>query len=165
MMTSPNRWQSVHVFYYDEHKDDLILNAVRPLMSDMSGKIDRAFFVRHWLRGPHLRLRFEATDAQLVGVVPPLIEQHIAGYLHAHPSTTTLDEQALRPIYERLAEEEAEEGPVLPLYLDNSIHYMNYDRRLHVLHHPVLAEIIEDFYTDTNDLVFAMLEAVRARQS
>ncbi len=155
------RWQSAHVYYFDENKNDLILDGIRPLFQKTRAVSERHFFVRHWLRGPHLRLRFFCTDEQFAQQIRPLLESEIGAYLRHRPSRTLLEEEKLRPVYERLAAQEQEEGPVWPLYPDNSLQYIPYDNRLQVLDSPALVSLLEDFYVDTNELAFAMLDYLR----
>lgn len=161
MPVSQRQWHNVHVYYFSDNQDYLILDAIRPLFAQLTDQIEQAFFVRHWLRGPHLRLRFVASDAQIARLISPAIERHVSTYLCAHPSTTTIDIQQMLPIYEALAEQEGEAGPFVPLQPNNSIMVMPYEQRLHAVHRPELLDIIEDFYVQTNELVFAMLDAIR----
>lgn len=158
-------WQSVHVYYYDEQKDALLLDCIQPLFAQARPITPRLFFVRHWLRGPHLRLRFYCPPTQFAAVLKPLIESTVGSYLRQHPSTTRLDEEQLKPLYATLARQEQEIGPLFPLYPDNSIQYLPYDRRLQVLGSEALASLLEDFYVDTNDLAFAMLAYLRQGHS
>jgi hypothetical protein len=158
-MSNEARWHNVHVYFYDDDKDDLILDGVRPLFASFSPR--PSFFVRHWLRGPHVRLRFFTTSDDFDRVITPAINEQMGGWLAAHPSMTHLDEAALLSTYEQLAEREREPGPVLPLYPDNSIQYLPYDRRFDVLGSEAAASMLEDFYVDTTELTFAMLEHIR----
>ncbi|WP_052889351.1 thiopeptide maturation pyridine synthase [Thermogemmatispora carboxidivorans] len=158
-------WQSAHVYYYDEQKDALLLDCIQPLFAQARPITPRLFFVRHWLRGPHLRLRFYCSSMQFAATLKPLIESTVGGYLRQHPSTTRLDEEQLKPLYATLARQEQETGPLFPLYPDNSIQYLPYDRRLQVLGSEALASLLEDFYVDTNDLAFAMLAYLRQGHS
>ncbi|RAQ94250.1 thiopeptide maturation pyridine synthase [Thermogemmatispora tikiterensis] len=151
-------WQSVHVYYYAEQQNDaLLLDCIQPLFVQARPITTRLFFVRHWLRGPHLRLRFYCSPTQFAVALKPLIESIVGSYLRQHPSSAHLDEEQLKGLYATLARQEKEAGPFFPLYPDNSIQYLPYDRRLHVLGSEALASLLEDFYVDTNDLAFAML--------
>lgn len=161
MDTTNKKWHNVAIYYYEEDKDQLILDGIQPLFQSLAPTVERAFFVRHWLRGPHLRLRFFATDEQFTETIKPAIEEQIGRYLREYPSTTTLDEESLRPVYQKLAKSEQEKGAILPLYPNNSIQYTPYDRRLHVLKGDFVADLIDNFYVETNDLTFRMLEHVR----
>ena len=70
--------------------------------------------LRHWQRGPHLRLNIRASDRDWTRVVQPAINEVIGGYLAAHPSTAQLDEAAMLPQHELLAMLEEEHGPLTP---------------------------------------------------
>lgn len=156
---------SACVYYYDEQKDHLLLDCIQPLFTTLAPVVEKAFFVRHWLRGPHVRLCFLTTDKLFHGAVRPAIEEQVGSYLRVHPSHAAIDAEKMRPVYESLAELEQERGPILPLSANNSLHYIPYERRLHVLKSGLVAEVIERFYAEANDLAFRMLEAVRQGQN
>lgn len=146
-------WHSVHVAYHDDNCDDLLLTAVRPVLAGVPG----SYFVRHWQRGPHLRLNFP--DEQ--DVTDLLIHEHVGGYLTEHPSTVEIDPAALLPLHRSLAQREVVDGPLMPWYLNNSIQAAGYDDRADALGGRAAAELLVRFYVDTNGVVFEMLEDVR----
>lgn len=157
-------WQSVHLYYYAENKDDLLLDCIRPLFQQASHIAPRAFFTRHWLRGPHIRLRFACSDEQFQRELKPLLETTIRAYLQQHPSQTHLDEDRLRDQHLLLASQEKEDGPLFPFYPDNTIQYIPYDPRINVLGSPLMSSILDDFYVGSTPLAFSMLEALRQGQ-
>jgi len=150
----------VHVYYYDDDKTDLVLDAVRPLFQGLAPGV-RAYYVPHWLKGPHLRLNFEADQRIHDELVLPAVREVVGGFLRGRPSTAVADPQRLHTQHKRLAELEQERGALLPLLPDNSIHEADYDQRLHVLGTTDTAELLADFYADTTQLAFDMTEAVR----
>jgi hypothetical protein len=156
------RWHSAHIYYYDsDGLDDLILGAVRPLFDSLPRGADRAYFVRHWLRGPHVRAHVRADDATFETEVRPLVETTIRGYLRRRPSADgSASERELRS-HERLAELENEAGPLTPWFPDNSIQYLPYDRRLHVLGTEEAADLLADFHTETTPLAFEIIDSAR----
>ncbi|QUQ68706.1 thiopeptide maturation pyridine synthase [Kutzneria sp. CA-103260] len=154
------RWHSVHVYYYDADKTDLVLDAVRPLFQKLPAGV-RAYYVPHWLRGPHLRLNFEADQRMYDEGVLPAVSEVVGGFLRDRPSTAVVDPQQLHAQHTRLAELEQERGELLPLRPDNSMHEAYYDQRLHVLGTTATADLLADFYVDTTPLAFEMAEAVR----
>lgn len=159
-MTDEAGWHNVAVYYYDdERRDDLILDCVRPLFASLAPR--PSFFVRHWLRGPHLRLRFHTTADDVDRVVVPAVADQVGGWLAAYPSKACLDETALLTTHEWLAKREREPGPLSPFYPDNSIHCLPCDRRIEVLGSEAAASLLEDFYVATTDLAFAMLDQIR----
>jgi lantibiotic biosynthesis dehydratase-like protein len=150
-------WHSIHVYHYDEDKDRLVVEAVGPALRSVAAD---GYFVRHWRRGPHLRLNIRAEDKEYRRAVRPVVVDVVGRYLDRRPSTAVLDEQALRPLHEALARAERDDGPRSPWLPDNSIHDAEYDARLHVLGDPAAAELLADFYVATNDIAVAMAERV-----
>jgi hypothetical protein len=153
-------WTELQLHYHEENKDSLILDLVRPLMQSLEPELERVFFVRHWIRGPHLRLRFLGDPVHFERELRPQIDARVAAYLEANPSRSVLDEARLLPMHQRLASTEMESGALTPFYPNNSWHFGDYDRRTHAMPETV-ADLIEGFYSETNELVFAMLEHVR----
>src|SRR5437667_9667145 len=103
-MSQEPRWRTVCVHYYDTAAaGDLILDGVRPLFAELP---DAAHFLRHWRRGPHLRLNVRTTEERMDHVVLPAVNRVIGGFLQQRPSTVTLDVAALLPEHRRLAERE-----------------------------------------------------------
>ncbi|AHH96962.1 hypothetical protein GCM10010174_73790 [Kutzneria viridogrisea] len=154
-------WRSVHVYYYEDRKYDLVLDAVRPLFQRLGPEI-RAYHVPHWLRGPHLRLNFHTGSRQYADLVLPAVHEVIGGYLAEHPSTAVYDKEEMLAGHRLLIESEQERGQLEPLAEDNSLHEAPYDQRLHVLGSTEAASLLADFYVDTTELTFAMTEALRS---
>lgn len=155
-------WHSAHIYYYAPDKDALILDAIRPLMHQLLPVVVRAYVVRHWRQGPHLRLHVRCDAGTWTSTVAPQLEQSIGSYLRAYPSTAVLDERAEAPIHALLAEREQENGPLSPWYPDNSIQYQPYDPRLHVLGHQEVADLVTDYLAESTELLFDMLAHVRS---
>jgi len=155
-------WHTLCVSYYDEHaQSDLLLDAVRPLFAEVSGEVAAAYFVRHWRRGPHLRLNFRTTGERMREVVRPAVDRRVGAFLRDHPSTSAVDPESLLPTYRRLAEIEQEDGPLWPPRPDNHVCTEPYDSRAHVLGGQEASELFADFYTTANAAAFAALDAVR----
>ncbi|MFJ6658859.1 thiopeptide maturation pyridine synthase [Streptomyces sp. NPDC091377] len=154
-------WRSIQIRYYDEAKDDLILDAVRPLLADLDGRVRRPHFVRHWRRGPHLRLSLQAGDAVWHDEVLPEATGRLGRYLKEHPSTTVLDEAALAEPHRLLAIRESDHGPLRPWYPDNTLQTEPYEDRRHVLRSQRLIDLFDTFHAQSTALAFPTLEAVR----
>ncbi|MEV5409921.1 thiopeptide maturation pyridine synthase [Thermopolyspora sp. NPDC052614] len=154
------RWHSAHVFYYDgDATDALLLNGVRPLITALRERgVSDAYFVRHWLRGPHVRVHVRTDPATWERTVRPLVDEIIGGYLRAHPSARTLDLEQEQRAHAWLAELEQEDGPLTPWFPDNSIQYLPYDRRLHVLGTEEAADHLAGFHVETTPLAFRILQ-------
>jgi hypothetical protein len=152
-------WRSFHVHYFDD-QDDLIAHAVGPLLERLAGDVPQAYHVRHWRRGPHLRLNFRADTATFERVVRPAVAEVVGGYLAARPSTAVLDEQRLLPLHAALAEVEEDPGPRSPFRPDNTIHEEPYDRRAHAVGGEQAADLLADFYLATQPIALSMARDV-----
>lgn len=153
-------WRSARIYYYEPDKTGLILDAVWPLFENLHGHVHGAYVLRHWRRGPHLRLNIKADRRAWTRTIQPAIDEVIGGYLAAHPSTAPIRERT-SPVRQNRTQL-AERGRVAPWFPDNTIQYAPYDDRPHVLTDPVAADMLSAFYTDTTPLLFQMLKRVRA---
>ncbi|PJN01608.1 hypothetical protein CG740_17585 [Streptomyces sp. CB01201] len=157
------QWRAAHIAYFGDDTDHLILHAVRPVIERCAGQVESAYVLRHWRRGPHLRLVVRASAAVFDDLVVPAVSELIGGHLKERPSSAPpLDEAALLPLHRRLAAAEREPGPLTPFYPDNSISWEEHDRRVDVLGCPVGADELALFYERTNGLLFEHLESVAA---
>ncbi|HEY4459204.1 MAG TPA: thiopeptide maturation pyridine synthase [Pseudonocardiaceae bacterium] len=155
-------WRSVNVFHHDSDRTDLLLDAVRPFIAAISPYVDRVYYQPHWRRGPHVRIPIQASDEVFDEIVTPAIAEILIGYLHSCPSTVVLDERVAHEQHVRLAEFERERGPLTPWAPNNSVEIGEHDRRIEVLGGEATADLLADYYVDTNDVVFDILDWVRA---
>ncbi len=154
-------WRTVNVFHHDQDRTDLLLGAVRPFIAAVAPAADRVYFQPHWRRGPHVRIPIQASPEVFDDVVAPAVADVLEPYLRAHPSTVLLDEQAAHAEHVRLAGQESERGPLTPWAPNNTVETEPYDRREYVLGGPAAADLLADYYVDTTDLVFDVLDWIR----
>jgi hypothetical protein len=155
-------WATTYVHYYQLDKTALLLDAVRPLFARLAGIVPRAYFVRHWRFGPHLRLRFGTDPATYEATVRPLVAEIIGRHLAAAPSRVVVDETELLRQHRRLAQLESERGELSPYQPDNSIRH---SARAPLGSDPDderVQRALADFYVDTTPLAFRMLATTRA---
>ncbi|MBF9133682.1 hypothetical protein I0C86_32815 [Plantactinospora sp. S1510] len=156
------RWHTVHIAYHDADKDGLLLDAVRPVLAGLGADAAESYVVRHWRRGPHLRLNVRTDEETWRSRVWPAIETTVGAYLRSHPSRTVLDQDAALERHRVLALQEHERGPLTPWYPNNSIVAEEFDSRRHVLGSDEAVELLTDFYRDATGALFDMLGHVRA---
>lgn len=154
-------WRGLQIRYYDQDKDGLILDCVRPLVRRLDGLVHRPYIVRHWRQGPHLRLNFRASPRDWEREILPVATETITRYLREHPSTTRLDEHEHLAAHRLLAVREHETGPLSPWYPDNSLQAEPYDDRMHVFGGTVLANLIDEAAADSTLLAFGTLDRIR----
>jgi hypothetical protein len=156
MTTGRTSWPGYRVYYFDrERTDALLLDGVRPALAPAG---DRWFFVRHWHRGPHLKICLLLDDDEARQVTEP-IRRGVADYLESRPSRARLDGPTVLAAHRVLAETEHIDEPLTPLATDNTVVAAAYDRRLEILGGAEAADLFEDFYRATNQPVFTALRA------
>lgn len=160
-MTAPTR-HSVHVHHHGPDTDRLLVEAVRPLVVDLDRLGCQPWFVRHWRRGPHLRLTVRADEAALRDVVLPAVRAHLDPALAARP-VTPVEVDAVLPLHRRLAELELDDGPLVPWYPDNSWHLAPYDERLAVHGTAEASALTASFLHETNADAFTLVDEALAR--
>jgi hypothetical protein len=87
-------WRAYHLHYHGD-LDRLLAELVRPLLAELlgRGRVDRFYFVRYGLGGPHLRLRLRWTEEPRTREV----ERAARRFFTRRPSTRSLsDEEVLR---------------------------------------------------------------------
>jgi len=163
-MDDQHQWWTVCISYHDERGfDDLVLDAVRPLFDEHAG--DRAiggvYYLRHWRRGPHLRLNVSTTAGHLRQAVLPAVHRHAGRFLQAHPSGATLDLATLAPEFLRLARAEQDDGPLWPIRPDNSVVVEPYDSRAAVLGGDAADRFVAAFHVAATPPAFAATARIR----
>ncbi|MEU4424450.1 thiopeptide-type bacteriocin biosynthesis protein [Actinoplanes sp. NPDC024001] len=80
-------WLSLHAFYAAD-EDRLLVDGVAPLIRSLRERrlIERYFFIRYWLEGPHVRLRLRPAAGVAADDLAAEVETRIAAYLARHPS-------------------------------------------------------------------------------
>jgi hypothetical protein len=161
-MTRGKTWRGAHLFYHEEDLDLLVLEVVRPLFERAGAELGERFFVRHWQRGPHVRVWFRVGEPVYSARLRPLFDEVAGEFFARNPSRSVLDERQLRPLHELLARREQVSGELFPLMPNNSVQHLAYESRAAVLGGRGAEQLIGRFYVETNDLVFAMLDRIRA---
>nr|ACS83769.1 hypothetical protein [Nonomuraea sp. WU8817] len=149
-------WRRVDVAYHDPDLDGLIL-ATRPLLAGTPG---RGWFQRHWVRGPHLELWFDAAQPSW-----ERIRDVLEPWLRVNPSRARIDRDRLLAQHRHLAAAERIDEPLLPFYADNTLHRAAPRSRAHVLGGPAAEELFHDFHTTASAVAYDELDAVRAGES
>lgn len=129
------------------------------------GEHAEGYFLRHWLRGPHLRLNFRCAPDAFDSAVAPSVHRAIGEYLRTNPSTRHIDVESMRPLHERLAELESVTGPLEPWFPDNSIDVVDYEDRSAVMFTQDAVDLLHKSYLATTELAFRVLDRVRQRRA
>jgi len=102
-------WIAFHLHYHAD-LDRLLTAFVRPLLTELvaAPSIDRSFFVRYALGGPHLRLRLRVLDGQ-ESAVRALVTARAAAFFHEAPSTPSMPVEAIHRINQSILATDANE--------------------------------------------------------
>ena len=127
-------WVALHVFYASD-ANPILVEAVRPLVAELRRDelIDHWFFIKYWMEGPHLRVRFRPTRPELREEVTSRATAALEAFLVRRPALYDTDIDGLGDIYkkmyiaeygeQRFAEEYGVDG-VMPFRPNNSVALM-----------------------------------------
>lgn len=113
-------WASFHL-YYHENQDRLLLGLIDPLVGSLlaSGLIDRFFFVRYPLGGPHVRLRLRCRPGSAESVAAAVNAQ-AEEFLRTQPSWRSLEREVIRKHNGSLLAQDPQEDDAA-VYPDNFV--------------------------------------------
>ena len=111
-------WRAHHFFYHGD-LDVALKHFVRPAAAELTERrlIDRFFFIRYTLGGPHLRLRYRLTAEE--PAVDEVLHGAAARFLERWRSESTLDPERIRQESRAILDSISEESELL--YEDNSL--------------------------------------------
>lgn len=153
-------WKMICVYYYEDNKEHLLLQGVRPVLRALreGQDVKRCYVRRHWKYGPHLELYLDVEEGPFYDKVLPFVQEQIGAYLHEHPSQRALDAAQYLEQSKVLGAWELEPGPYEPLEPDNTIMERPYVRKSEVLNGENVIENIEDFLGETVEVMFDVIE-------
>lgn len=158
-------WCWLRAYYFEDCKDDLILNAVWPAVLEIKAA-DRqvmAYFERDWIGGPNILLGFNRSYSDLV---EPLTvgTRRIRDYIDKHPSRTEISSDEFKRRTQRLAILEARDpGDVASAIQPNNTVLTDCKEPFSPLLSPgALRQSVREFLCSSSSIVVGWLELVRA---
>lgn len=160
-------WVALHVFYASD-ANPILVEAVRPLVEELRRDelIDRWFFIKYWMEGPHLRVRFHPARPELREEVTSRATAALEAFLARRPALYDTDIDGLGDIYkkmyiaeygeQRFVEEYGVDG-VMPFRPNNSVALMPYEQEFDRYGGPVGMELAEWHFQHSSDLVAKLL--------
>ncbi|HHO53645.1 MAG TPA: hypothetical protein ENK18_22935 [Deltaproteobacteria bacterium] len=152
-------WSCLHV-YYGEPQDRLLCEAVAPLVLELRSGLRGWFFLRYWMGGPHLRLRF-ALDPDGSGGRLEAIQGQLEGYIERHPCP--LLEQPTEPSRAAYASLAALEGlsdaEASASILQNCVQPMPYEPELAKYGGEAGVAIAEELFVVSSDISLEVIAA------
>ncbi|MCY9160073.1 hypothetical protein MOF25_06960 [Bacillus atrophaeus] len=153
-------WKAIRLYYYDNY-DHLISKLVPKLFPNSSvfrsipDLINRFYFTRHWIGGPHIRLNFELNDDKNWKSLYKIISCQIERFLMEYPSKSTLVDgnwDKYTSTLLKLEQQKTHENET-KLHPDNFWKLDEYSIRFSMYGGEKGAQLAEDFYSDTTGIV------------
>jgi hypothetical protein len=166
-------WISMHIFY-SSNANPIIVDCLGPLISLLRehGLIQRYFFIKYWMEGPHVRLRLLPAEGVEEEEVKRVIEPIIDEYLRRRPALYELDPEQFRAFHkdmfvaeygeDKWVEEYGEEGE-MPLRPNNSFHHIEYEPEYARYGGIDGMEVAEWHFEKSSDIVMRLLRDTNAR--
>ncbi|MET9693220.1 lantibiotic dehydratase C-terminal domain-containing protein [Streptomyces sp. NPDC006514] len=146
----------VVAYYHHPVKAPLLREVMLPLAATATADGTAAHIERHWLYGPHLRLRLQGTDPAAVAHTAEAAAAHLRTWLRAHPSPSDLTEAQLLQQAAETGRAELIPPPYGPIHPDNTTRIEPVDRT------PVRMLLKADGTVLREDLLRHGLDALRA---
>lgn len=119
-MSEPTASVDVTCYYYTPQKAPLLAGVILPAVRAASAGLVLGHLERHWLHGPHVRVRLRGPAAETEAAAAGTAER-IRAYLSDHPSASDLDAAALLDRSQASGLAELVPGPYEPIYPDNTV--------------------------------------------
>ncbi|MFI8392274.1 lantibiotic dehydratase C-terminal domain-containing protein [Streptomyces sp. NPDC085540] len=146
----------VVAYYHHPVKAPLLREVMLPLAATATADGTAAHVERHWLHGPHLRLRLQGTDPAAVAHTAEAAAALLRTWLRAHPSHSDLAEAQLLRQAAETGRAELIPPPYGPIHPDNTTRIEPVDRT------PVRTLLKADGTALREDLLRHGLDALRA---
>lgn len=151
-MTRDRGWSSLHIYFHSD-QDVLLLRCIRPLADRLKseGVAERLFFLRHWVQGPHIRLRILPRDGLAFGPLSECVAARIINDLTIIPSCKELDRKGFLDMAQHFAALEQEAQGSGDLQPDNSVRIQDYVPEFEKYGGRVGLSIAEDVFDVSTD--------------
>lgn len=159
-------WQATHVFYAS-NANPMLVEGVAPLIERLRerGLIERWFFIKYWLEGPHVRLRVLPAASADPDEVRAEVDAALQAFLRRRPALYEADSNGMGDLYKRMfvAEygeqrwEESYSDGQMPFRANNSCHVMPYEREYSRYGGPAGMQLGEWHFETSSDHVLGLL--------
>jgi hypothetical protein len=160
-------WLSIHIFY-TSNADPMLAECIQPLVAELRHRrmIQRYFFIKYWLEGPHVRLRLLQEEGVRHDQIRAVVEPAISAFLKRRPALYEQPTDGMDAFYKKMfiAEygEEAwlqkyGENGVMPLTPTNSLKYADYEPEYDRYGGALGIEVAEWHFERSSDVVLKLL--------
>ncbi|MGP4060419.1 lantibiotic dehydratase C-terminal domain-containing protein [Halobacillus sp. H74] len=156
-------WNTLNLYYHGSDKNKVIINEIDPIIQYLKSEnlIEGFYFVRHWVKGPHLRLNFKCDSTLFNHQVIPIVSGKLEKFLKHYPSED-IKEVDVHTHYKELAKMELITEDIFPFEDNNSIKTSTYET------HTLLGKqglfVKEKYCTETYGLIVELLRRSNERK-
>lgn len=160
-------WLSFHVFYA-ANSNPILVEGVTPVIRRLraEGLVERWFFIRYWLEGPHVRLRVLPASEEDAPRVRAEVREALEAVLARRPALYEADRDSSGELFKRmyLAEyseeqwnaEYGEDGE-MPYRENNSVHEVAYKQEFDRYGGPAGMKLSEWHFEKSSDVVLRLV--------
>ena len=100
---APGEWIAVHVFY-SSNNHPLLVDVIGPFIEQLraEGLLDRWFFIRYWMEGPHLRIRLRARRAGDTHAIAHRLFSLLDEFLEDRPALYEVDDTENAELFKQM---------------------------------------------------------------
>jgi hypothetical protein len=105
-------WRAYHLYYHGD-QNLMLRRSIQPLMKELldRGLIDRFYFVRYSLGGPHIRLRWRLTNQDAQCLAEAALAEGISQFFTLCPSTKSMPREEIQKLNESVLLDSDPSGP------------------------------------------------------
>lgn len=121
MTTNLATWHVIRVVYFDDDNTDLIIGPIAEVVENLRRKSLAVMLLPYWKFGPHVDIVIKATQKDFDEELFSACKKIIDDWLTLHPSKKILDPEKYAELSIKIAANELELPPFLPLYENNQV--------------------------------------------
>lgn len=163
---SDDRWVALHVFYASD-ANPIVVEAVRPLVEELRREklISGWFFIKYWMEGPHLRVRFKPSSPDLREEVTQRATDALEAFLKRRPALYDTEVDGLDELYKQMYVAEYGEDSwrerygdgQMPMRPNNTVALMPYEPEHDRYGGPAGIDIAQWHFEHSSDMVAGLL--------
>ncbi|WP_141523432.1 MULTISPECIES: thiopeptide-type bacteriocin biosynthesis protein [unclassified Bacillus (in: firmicutes)] len=160
-MDEKQYWMSAHIYHYGS-LDNLISDGLKSFFKEIEKKdgMQKYFFIRYWIGGPHIRVRIYGNDLFLKEA-KDLLQHKVNLYAEKYDENIVFNKELYKTYSNRIKKIERYEGQVEKLYPADSIQYIPYEPEWSRYGGEYGVQIAEEWFYNSSKLILDVLPSVK----
>lgn len=159
-------WKGIGVYYFEEEHEALLLDGIRPVIRSIQaeGKLNRAYVLRDFDRGPHVAIYAELDRESYYPSVCKEIQDKLCPYLSKYPSAQELSAHGYFKLCDKWLEPARKEKVSRDLMCNHQVVLQHQSSSQLTESSRVLQELLHSFHAFNYEMVVGELEATRSNR-